>query len=164
MPSTRPSGVRAARRRGEALDAAVAGRAPGVLSELAWPRGARLRRDLDAALAERRRLSDERGGGGAPARRPAMLRSVKHNNVGRGLAASTDLTQRAACRREGGRRRGRATPRCSPKLEKGWFQKKPGVNEMGRRATTVWSWSAAARPAGSGVDLPAEAVERGPGA
>ena len=47
---------RAARRR-EALDAAV-GRAPGVLSELAAAR-ARLRRDLDAALAEHRRLSDE---------------------------------------------------------------------------------------------------------
>ena len=47
---------RAARRR-EALDAAV-GRAPGVLSELAAAR-ARLRRDLDAALAEHRRLADE---------------------------------------------------------------------------------------------------------
>ena len=47
---------RAARRR-EALDAAV-GRAPGVLSELAAAR-ARLRRDVDAALAEHRRLSDE---------------------------------------------------------------------------------------------------------
>ena len=44
-------------RRRDALDAAV-GRAPGVLSELAAAR-ARLRRDLDAALAEHRRLSDE---------------------------------------------------------------------------------------------------------
>ena len=61
---------RAARRR-EALDAAV-GRAPGVLSELAAAR-ARLRRDLDAALAEHRRLSDELAKL-APARRPAMLR------------------------------------------------------------------------------------------
>ena len=61
---------RAARRR-EALDAAV-GRAPGVLSELAAAR-ARLRRDVDAALAEHRRLSDELAKL-APARRPAMLR------------------------------------------------------------------------------------------
>ena len=44
-------------RRRDALDAAV-GRAPGVLSELAAAR-ARLRRDVDAALAEHRRLSDE---------------------------------------------------------------------------------------------------------
>ena len=44
-------------RRRDALDAAV-GRAPGVLSELAAAR-ARLRRDLDAALAEHRRLADE---------------------------------------------------------------------------------------------------------
>ena len=44
-------------RRREALDAAV-GRAPGVLSELAAAR-ARLRRDVDAALAEHRRLADE---------------------------------------------------------------------------------------------------------
>jgi len=41
----------------DALDAAV-GRAPGVLSELAAER-ARLRRDVDAALAEHRRLADE---------------------------------------------------------------------------------------------------------
>ena len=41
----------------DALDAAV-GRAPGVLSELAAAR-ARLRRDLDEALAEHRRLADE---------------------------------------------------------------------------------------------------------
>ena len=41
----------------DALDAAVE-RAPGVLSELAAER-ARLRRDVDAALAEHRRLSDE---------------------------------------------------------------------------------------------------------
>ncbi len=41
----------------DALDAAV-GRAPGVLSELAAVR-ARLRRDVDAALTEHRRLSDE---------------------------------------------------------------------------------------------------------
>lgn len=44
-------------RRREALDAAV-GRAPGVLSELAAAR-ARLRRDVDAALAEHRCLADE---------------------------------------------------------------------------------------------------------
>ena len=58
-------------RRRDALDAAV-GRAPGVLSELAAAR-ARHRRDLDAALAEHRRLSDELAKL-APARRPAMLR------------------------------------------------------------------------------------------
>ena len=44
-------------RRREALDAAV-GRAPGVLCELAAER-AHLRRDVDAALAEHRRLADE---------------------------------------------------------------------------------------------------------
>ena len=44
-------------RRREALDAAV-GRAPGVLSELAAAR-ARLRRDVDAALAEHRLLPNE---------------------------------------------------------------------------------------------------------
>ena len=44
-------------RRRVALDAAV-GRAPGVLSELAAAR-ARLRRDVDAALAEHRCLADE---------------------------------------------------------------------------------------------------------
>ena len=55
---------------GEALDAAV-GRAPGVLADLAAAR-ARLRRDVDAALAEHRRLADELaqldpgGGGGGP--------------------------------------------------------------------------------------------------
>ena len=48
---------RPAPRRREALDAAV-GRAPGVLSELAAAR-ARLRRDVDAALAEHRLLSNE---------------------------------------------------------------------------------------------------------
>jgi hypothetical protein len=57
-------------RRREALDAAV-GRAPGVLADLAAAR-ARLRRDVDAALAEHRRLADELaqldpgGGGGGP--------------------------------------------------------------------------------------------------
>ncbi len=55
----------------DALDAAV-GRAPGVLSKLAAER-ARLRRDVDAALAEHRRLADELAKL-APARRPAMLR------------------------------------------------------------------------------------------
>ena len=44
-------------RRREAIDAAV-GRAPGVLYELAAAR-ARLRRDVDAALAEHRCLADE---------------------------------------------------------------------------------------------------------
>ena len=52
-----PGVLAPAARRSEALDAAV-GRAPGVLSELAAAR-ARLRRDLDAALAEHRRLADE---------------------------------------------------------------------------------------------------------
>ena len=66
-----PGVLAPAARRSEALDAAV-GRAPGVLSELAAAR-ARLRRDLDAALAEHRRLSDELAKL-APARRPAMLR------------------------------------------------------------------------------------------
>ena len=57
-------------RRREALDAAI-GRAPGVLADLAAAR-ARLRRDVDAALAEHRRLADELaqldpgGGGGGP--------------------------------------------------------------------------------------------------
>ena len=44
-------------RRREAIDAAV-GRAPGVLSELASARAC-IRRDVDAALAEHRRLSIE---------------------------------------------------------------------------------------------------------
>jgi hypothetical protein len=54
-----PSSGRATKRprARDALDAAV-GRAPGVLSELAAAR-ARLRRDVDAALAEHRRLADE---------------------------------------------------------------------------------------------------------
>ena len=56
-------------RRCEALDAAI-GRAPGVLADLAAAR-ARLRRDVAAALAEHRQLSNELvalapGGGGGP--------------------------------------------------------------------------------------------------
>ena len=52
-----PGVLAPAARRREALHAAV-GRAPGVLSELAAAR-ARLRRDVDAALAEHRQLSNE---------------------------------------------------------------------------------------------------------